>query len=210
MAGSEHGDLIVDGGARVLPGAEVDPRARLGAGTTVWPGAHVRELAELGAECIVGRGAYVDAGVRAGARCKLQNNALVYAPAVLGEGVFLGPGAILTNDVHPRAVRPDGGLKRAEDWLAAGVQVGDGAAIGAGAVVVAGVRIGAWALVGAGAVVTRHVPAHGLVMGNPARWTAWVGRAGVRLEPEGEDRWRCPVEDRWYAEVDGELHELHA
>ncbi len=210
MARAEHGDLVVAGGARVLPGAEVDPRARLGAGTTVWPGAHVREQAELGADCIVGRGAYVDAGVRMGDRCKLQNNALVYAPAVLGDGVFIGPGAILTNDVHPRAVRPDGGLKRADDWLAAGVRVGDGAAVGAGAVVVAGVRIGAWALVGAGAVVTRDVPDHALVVGNPARRTGWVGRAGVRLASEGDGRWRCPVEDRRYAERDGLLEELPA
>ena len=56
----------------------------------------------------IGRYAFVDAGVRIGANCKLQNNCLVYAPASIGDGVFIGPAAILTNDRHPRAATADG------------------------------------------------------------------------------------------------------
>lgn len=192
---------------RVQSGADVAEDAVLGAGTVVWGLAQVREGARLGEGCVVGRGAYVDAGVHIGHRCKLQNNALVYAPAWVGDGVFVGPGAILTNDVRPRAIRPDGGRKGGADWTPAGVVVEDGAAIGAGAVVVAGVRIGRWAMVGAGAVVTRDVPAHALVAGNPARRIGWVGRAGVRLEPQGSGRWRCPVDGLVHPERDGVLGE---
>ena len=194
-------------GPRVLPTADVDPRASIGAGTTVWHLAQVREDAVVDADCIIGRGAYIDAGVRVGARSKIQNFALVYAPAVLAPGVFIGPAAVLTNDTYPRSVDPDGTLKRAGDWQPRGVVVGEGAAVGARAVVLAGVSIGAWALVAAGAVVTRDVPAHALVAGMPARRVGWVGRAGVPLVEDGLARWRCPRDGRRYEERDGALVE---
>ena len=165
----------------------------VGEGCTVWAGAVVRARAELGPRCTLGRGAYVDAGVHVGPDAKIQDRALIYAPARLGAGVFIGPGVILTNDRRPRAVGPDLRKKDATGWVPEGVDVGDGAAIGAGSVVVAGTSVGRWALVGAGSVVTRDVPDFALVVGSPARRTGWVGRAGARLEEDGPERLRCPV-----------------
>ncbi len=193
--------------ARVDPTATVAEGASLGADTTVWGLALVREGAVVGAHCTIGRGAYVDAGVRLGDRCKLQDHVLVYSPAVLGDGVFLGPGVVLANDPYPRAVTPEGRLQGAADWRPLGVTVGEGAAIGARAVVLAGVRIGSWALVGAGAVVSRDVPDFALVVGVPARRTGWVGQAGVPLTPDGENAWRCPRTGRAYLEENGALRE---
>jgi UDP-2-acetamido-3-amino-2,3-dideoxy-glucuronate N-acetyltransferase len=164
----------------------------------------VREHARLGVGCIVGRGAYVGTGVVMGDHVKLQNYALVYEPAVLGDGVFIGPAAVLTNDQYPRSVDPDGNLKRGADWEAVAVEVGDGASIGARAVCVAPVRIGRWALVAAGAVVTRDVPDHALVAGVPARRIGWVGRAGVRLVADG-DAWVCPQTGERYQEQGDQL-----
>jgi acetyltransferase-like isoleucine patch superfamily enzyme len=189
---------------RFAPGADVDPAARVGDGSQVWQGATVREHAVLGRQCIVGRGAYIDEGVTLGERVKVQNLALVYAPAVLEDDVFIGPAVVLTNDVYPRASDVDGRLKRAGDWSARGVLVRKGASIGARSVVVAGVTIGRYALVGAGAVVTRDVPDFALVLGVPARRTAWVGRAGEPLQPVA-DGWRCPVTGELYVELDGRL-----
>ena len=123
---------------------------------------------------------------------KLQNYALVYEPAKLGDGVFVGPAAVLTNDTYPRAVTPDGRLKNTDDWHAVGVVIGEGAAIGARAVCVAPVTIGRWALVAAGAVVVADVPDFGLVVGVPARRIGWVGRAGIRLVDKGDRRFECP------------------
>ena len=193
---------------RVLASADVDDRAELGDGTTVWHLAQVREGARLGRDCIVGRGAYVGTGVRMGDNCKLQNYALVYEPAVLEDGVFVGPAAVLTNDLYPRSIDPDGKLKRGDDWEAVGVTIRQGASIGARAVCVAPVTIGRWATVAAGAVVTKDVPDFALVAGVPARRTRWVGRAGVPLEETDDGRWRCPRTGRLHVENDGRLTEV--
>lgn len=185
--------------------AQVAESAELGDGTTVWELAQVREDARLGAGCIVGRGAYVGTGVRMGDHCKLQNYALVYEPAELADGVFVGPAAVLTNDEYPRSITPDGQLKRGTDWEPVGVTVGRGASLGARSVCVAPVRVGAWAMVAAGAVVTKDVPDHALVVGVPARQIGWVGRAGVRLEQTGDGEWTCPKTGETYREADGSL-----
>lgn len=183
--------------------------AKLGEGTKVWHLAQVREDAELGENCIVGRGAYIGTGVRLGDNCKIQNHALVYEPAELAAGVFIGPAVVLTNDTYPRAVNPDGTLKSASDWEAVGVTIAEGASVGARAVCVAPVRIGAWATVAAGAVVTKDVPDFGLVVGVPARRIGWVGKAGAPLREEG-GRWVCPLSGATYVEADGTLTESAA
>jgi acetyltransferase-like isoleucine patch superfamily enzyme len=155
---------------------------------------------------VVGRGAFIDAGVVVGDRCKIQNDALVYSPARLADGVFIGPAAVLTNDPFPRAITPAGALKVASDWDAVGVVVEHGASVGARAVVLGGVTIGRWALVAAGAVVTRDVAPFALVAGVPARRIAWVGAAGVPLEPNGKG-WRCPQTGEHFVEREGTLTE---
>ena len=193
---------------RIDPSADVASSAMIGTGTTVWHLAQVREGAELGAECVIGRGAYIGSGVRLGDRCKIQNHALVYEPAELADGVFVGPAVVFTNDRHPRAVTPDGRLKTSDDWEPVGVSVAEGASIGARAVCVAPVRIGAWAMVAAGAVVTTDVPAHALVVGVPARQIGWVGRTGHRLEQIVDTQWRCPDSGTNYELINGALRPL--
>jgi acetyltransferase-like isoleucine patch superfamily enzyme len=193
--------------ALIQDSADVDARAVVGDGTRIWHLAQVREDAVVGRDCVIGRGAYLGPGVRLGDRCKVQNHALVYEPAEVGDGVFIGPAVVFTNDEYPRAVMPDGKLKTEDDWTMVAVKVGEGAAIGARSVCVAPVAIGRWALVAAGSVVTRDVPDHALVAGVPARRLGWVGRTGKRLTDEGDGRWRCPDTNALYVESDGTLHE---
>ncbi|MGO1173355.1 MAG: acyltransferase [Actinomycetaceae bacterium] len=192
--------------ARIVDSADVADSATIGDGSSVWHLAQVREDATLGEGCVIGRGAYIGTGVSLGDHCKIQNYALVYEPAKLADGVFVGPAAVLTNDTYPRAINPDGSLKSASDWEAVGVTIEEGAAIGARAVCVAPVTVGAWATVAAGAVVTRDVAPYALVAGVPAKQIGWVGRSGARLVPDGE-QWSCPISGQRYALTDGVLTE---
>ena len=186
---------------RILPSADVDSSATLGEGSSIWHLAQIRDGVVLGENCIIGRGAYIGSGVTLGDNCKVQNYALVYEPASLGKGVFIGPAAVLTNDQFPRAVNTDLSLKSGSDWEAVGVRIHDGASIGARAVCIAPVTIGKWALVAAGAVVTKDVPDYALVAGVPAKRIRWVGRAGVPLEDIGNSLFRCPQDQSTYRQV---------
>lgn len=170
---------------QVHPSALVEDGARVGPGTVVWHRGHVRAGATVGSGCTLGFAVYVDAGAVVGDRCKLQNHVCVYRGVTLGDDVFVGPHVTFTNDRYPRA--------HAEDWELVPTHVGDGASLGAGAVVVCGVSVGAHAMVAAGAVVTRDVPPHGLVVGSPARLRGWVCRCGRPLgSHHGPQPARCP------------------
>ncbi|WP_372696868.1 acyltransferase [Arthrobacter sp. JSM 101049] len=185
--------------------ADVATNAVVGDGAHIWHLAQIREGAVVGAGCNIGRGAYIGPDVELGANCKIQNYALVYEPARLGNGVFVGPAAVLTNDQFPRAINVDGTLKNNEDWEQVGVVIDEGASIGARAVCIAPVKIGAWATVAAGAVVTRDVPPYAVVAGVPARRRGWVGEAGHPLRSDGDGTWTCPATGRRYVESGDDL-----
>lgn len=179
----------------IHPSADVSDGASVGAGTRIWHQAQVREGAFIGRSCIVGKGAYVDRDVRIGDSCKLQNGVFVFHGFNLEDGVFLGPGAMLLNDKHPRAINPDGSPKSDADWEVSEGLVGYGAAVGGGAILLPGVRVGRFALVGSGAVVTRDVPERGIVAGNPARLRGFACDCGRPLEKKGS-RYVCAHDGR--------------
>ena len=187
---------------RIHPTADVDETAQVGKGSVIWHYAQLREDCIVGENVIIGRGVYVGNGVSIGSNSKIQNYALVYEPAVLEQGVFVGPGAILTNDEYPRAINRDGSQKSSSDWKPEGVIIREGASIGAGSICIAPVEIGAWALVAAGSTVTRNVPAFALVAGVPAKRIRWVGRAGVPLTDKGAGKFLCPKTGAEYFESD--------
>ncbi len=190
---------------QIAPTADISDDAQIGENSVIWHLAQIRENAQIGEGCSIGRGAYIGPGATLGPNCKVQNYALVYEPAVVESGVFIGPAVVFTNDHHPRAVNLDGSAKSASDWDPVGVTVGTGASIGARAVCVAPVHIGRWATVAAGAVVTRDVPNFALVAGVPARQIGWVGHSGHRLVESSPGTWSCPVSGQDYSEENGLL-----
>jgi len=172
---------VIDPSARVHATVDLEPDVSIGAGTSVWHRAQLRNGATIGAECVDGRDVFIDEGVTIGNRVKIQNLALIYHGATVEDGVFIGPGAILTNDRYPRAITSTGDVARADDWTVSPILLREGCSIGAGAVVVAGVEVGRFAMVGAGGVVNRSVPDFALVAGSPAKRIGWVCACGKRL-----------------------------
>jgi UDP-2-acetamido-3-amino-2,3-dideoxy-glucuronate N-acetyltransferase len=168
------------------PTAVVDEGARVGDDTKIWHFAHVCAGARIGRGCTLGQSVFVADGAEIGDGTKIQNNVSVYDGVVLEDDVFVGPSAVFTNVVTPRAH-----VSRRDEFVA--TRVGRGATIGANATIVCGVTLGEYAFVGAGAVVTADVAAHRLVVGNPARPAGWMCRCGERLEEpvSGAECGRC-------------------
>jgi UDP-2-acetamido-3-amino-2,3-dideoxy-glucuronate N-acetyltransferase len=154
--------------------ATMQRRPRLGAPPRVYPPSMVAPGAHLGPDTVVGAFCFVAAGAVVGAGTRIQSHTSVWDGVTLGEDVFVGPGAQFTNVRHPRAA-----FSRAPKWDLTFVE--DGASLGAQSVLVAPVRVGPSALVGAGAIVTRDVPAHAIVVGNPARIVGWACICGETL-----------------------------
>jgi len=167
---------------RIHPTSDVSPKADIGDGTQIWLFCQVRDNVKIGKNCIFGKGIYVDSDVVIGDSVKIQNNVSVFVGVTIDDGVFVGPHVCFTNDKIPRAVNPDMSPKSAHDWKVTPTHVKAGAALGANSTIVCGTTIGKWAMVGSGAVVTKDVPDHALVLGNPARFVAWVCPCGERVK----------------------------
>lgn len=153
------------------PTAEVEPDVTLGEGARIWHHCHVRGGSSIGADTQLGKNVYVDAGVDIGDRVKIQNNVSVYLGVTIEDEVFVGPSAVFTNDLFPRAVN--------DGWTVTPTLVRKGASIGANATIKCGATLGSYSMVGAGSVVTRDVDDHQLVVGNPARPMGWVCECGA-------------------------------
>jgi len=178
------------------PSATVDAGAEVGHGARIWHYSHVSTGARVGAETSLGQNCFVAKGVKVGRGCKVQNNVSLYEGVEVEDEVFIGPSAVLTNVVNPRAH-----VSRKHAY--AKTLLRHGCTIGANATVVCGVEVGAFAFVGAGAVVTRNVPAYAQVTGNPARLSGWRCRCGERLAGGG-----VPVGASLTCEVCGDSYKL--
>jgi UDP-2-acetamido-3-amino-2,3-dideoxy-glucuronate N-acetyltransferase len=154
--------------------ALVDPPATIGAGTKVWHFAHVMAGARIGAGCSLGQNVFVGAKGVIGDRCKIQNNVSIYDEVILGDDVFVGPSAVFTNVINPRAF-----VVRKDEYRKTVVE--RGASIGANATIVCGATLGAYCFVAAGAVVVRDVAPYALVAGVPAARIGWICACGTSL-----------------------------
>jgi acetyltransferase-like isoleucine patch superfamily enzyme len=136
--------------------AQVDDTAKIGVGTKVWQFASVIRGAKIGKDCTIASCSIVD-GAQIGYGCKVGHGASIHPGVKAGNCVFIGPGAIACNDMWPETDTEGFDLQRLLDGEFT-VIIGDGATVGAAAVILPGVRIGAGAFVAAGAVVDRPIP----------------------------------------------------
>ena len=157
----------------------------IGPGTRIWAFAHVLPGARIGRDCNICDGVFVEGDVVVGDRCTVKCGVQLWDGVRLGDDVFVGPNATFSNDPFPRS--------RQRPARYAETVVEDGASIGANATLLPGVRIGRGAMIGAGAVITRSVPAHAIVVGNPARITGYVTGAGDAPPLDSDARGDAPA-----------------
>lgn len=180
----------------------VDHGATLGENTRVWHFVHVCSGAVIGDGCSLGQNVFVGNRVVIGDNCKIQNNVSVYDNVTLEADVFCGPSMVFTNVYNPRSA-----VTRKDEYR--DTLVRRGATIGANATIICGVEIGEHAFIGAGAVVNRNVPAFALMVGVPARQTGWMSAFGEQLDlpVEGCGEATCPATgDRYFLDHNGLRH----
>jgi UDP-2-acetamido-3-amino-2,3-dideoxy-glucuronate N-acetyltransferase len=186
--------------ASIHPSAIVDPGATIGEGSRVWHFVHVCGGAVIGRDCSLGQNVFVGNRVRIGDNVKIQNNVSVYDNVTLEDDVFCGPSMVFTNVYNPRSA-----VSRQSEYRDTVVR--RGATLGANCTIVCGVEIGEYAFVGAGAVVNREVPPFALMLGVPARQAGWMSRYGERLALPllGDGEATCPYTGDRYILSDGVL-----
>jgi UDP-2-acetamido-3-amino-2,3-dideoxy-glucuronate N-acetyltransferase len=158
----------------IHPQALVETDA-IGEDTRIWAFAHVMRGAVIGRNCNICDHAFVESNVTIGDGVTIKNGVAVWDGVSLGDHVFVGPNAVFTNDLNPRAE-----VKKSREQFVT-TNVHEGATIGANATIVCGVTIGRYAFIGAGAVVIRDVPAYAMVVGTPARQIGFMCECGQRL-----------------------------
>jgi acetyltransferase-like isoleucine patch superfamily enzyme len=158
----ELSPLELGAGTIVSTGAVVFAGTTLGERAIVGDQACVRERCTIGDDVVIGRGSLVENDTSVGALTKIQAHAYITAYSLLEDNVFIAPCVVTTNDNFM------GRTEKRHD-LVKGPTIRRGARIGGGAVLLPGIEVGEEAFVGAGAVVLKDVPARALVVGSPAR-----------------------------------------
>jgi UDP-2-acetamido-3-amino-2,3-dideoxy-glucuronate N-acetyltransferase len=153
----------------------VDDGVSIGRDTKIWHFSHILSGSRIGKNCSFGQNCVVGPHVKIGNGVKVQNNISIYEGVELEDSVFIGPSAVFTNVINPRAF-----ISRKEEFKKTLVK--KGASIGANATIICGVSIGEYALIGSGAVVSKDVKAYALMVGVPAKQIGWVGISGDTLE----------------------------
>jgi UDP-2-acetamido-3-amino-2,3-dideoxy-glucuronate N-acetyltransferase len=144
------------------------PDVVLGKGAVAHPTANLYGC-RIGDETRIAAFVEIQRGAVIGSRCKVSSHAFVCEGVTIEDEVFIGHGVCFTNDRVPRATNADGRLQTSGDWTVLPTRVRRRASIGSGAVILPDLTIGEGAVVGAGAVVTRDVAPNTIVVGNPAR-----------------------------------------
>lgn len=143
---------------------------KIGQNTRVWAHAHILPQAQIGAECNICDLTFIENDVIIGDRVTIKCGVYLWDGLRVEDDVFIGPSVTLTNDLYPRSKQYPEKFKE--------TRIKKGASIGANATLLPGITIGEGAMIGAGAVVTQDIPAYAVVVGNPAKI--------IRIE-KGED-----------------------
>ena len=172
----------------------VSDSASVGDGTSIWQNCIIQEDVIIGENCNIGANVFIEKGVRIGNGVKIKNNIAIYSGVVIEDDVFIGPNAVFTNVINPRAF-----ISRKHEFK--NTFVHKGATIGANATLICGHNVGQYAMVGAGTVVAHDVPDYTLVVGNPDKKIGLVCECGCKLD----DALTCSECGKKYVNIDGKI-----
>ena len=153
--------LAIGAGAVIRPFTTIYGGSTFGARLQTGQGASIREDNIVGDDVSIGTNAVLEFGNRIGDRVRIHSGCFLEL-VTIEDDVFVGPNVVFTDDPHPM------GCPRYEECKG-GAVVRRLARIGANSTILPGVEIGEGALVGAGSVVVHDVPAGAVVAGSPAR-----------------------------------------
>lgn len=184
--------------------AEVSPNAKIGNGTKVWHNAQITDESEIGENCIIGHNCAIF-GAKLGNGVKLESNIDVWRGVSLEDFVFVGPSAVFTNDLNPRAKYPKKDFPQYGKWKLTLIK--KGATIGANATIICGATIGERAFIGAGAVVKGDVPDYALIVGVPAKQIGWMCECANKLIFKN-NRADCGICGRKYSKKGAQITQI--
>jgi acetyltransferase-like isoleucine patch superfamily enzyme len=173
--------------AQVSAHACIADDVRLGARVRVSPFVNLYGC-EVGDDSRLGAFVEIQRGARIGSRCKISSHSFICEGVTIEDEVFVGHGVVFINDRTPRATNADGRIQSENDWQLVETVVRRRASLGSGAIIMCGVEIGEGAMVGAGALVTHDVPPHAVVAGVPARLRRLVASSVPTARDERERR----------------------
>ena len=173
------------------PTAVIDEGCEIGEGTKIWHFSHIMPKCRIGENCNIGQNVVVSPEVVLGKNVKVQNNVSIYTGVTCQDDVFVGPSVVFTNVINPRST-----VNRRDQYKTTVIK--KGATIGANATIVCGIEIGQFAFIGAGAVVTKSVSDYALVVGNPAKQTGWMSEFGHKLLFDKSSIATCPESKEKY------------
>jgi len=163
----------------IHPTAFIGDNCSIGKGTKIWHNSQIQSDAQIGENCIIGHNCFIGEQAKLGKGVKLECNIDVWDLVTLEDYVFVGPSAVFTNDINPRAKYPKKKYPEYGKWIPTLVK--EGASIGANATIICGITIGKCAMIGAGAVVTKDVPDYAIGAGVPAKVIGWICECGNKL-----------------------------
>ena len=166
--------------------AIVDEGAKIGKNCKIWHWTHICSKAIIGNFCSFGQNVFIGNNVKIGNGVKIQNNVSVYDNVHIEDDVFCGPSMVFTNVYNPRS-----NINRKSEYRDTTVK--RGATLGANCTIVCGIEIGENAFIGAGALINKNVKPFALMVGVPGKQIGWMSEYGERIDLpiEGNGTWEC-------------------
>ncbi len=164
----------------------------IGEGTQIWQFVVILKNAIIGNDCNINCHVFIENDVIIGNKVTVKSGVQLWDGLRIEDNVFIGPNVTFTNDGTPRSKQYPQDFQK--------TTIKNNASLGAGSVILGGVEIGEFAMIGAGALVTKSVPSRALVIGSPAKIVGWLNEDGSKMKDIGNSRFQDANNNIWKVE----------